>query len=182
MQSSIVPLNHRFSRITASGAPIVPVITPEGNIKWLKVRPDVEPKGWLVIEWEEADGRRIGAKSARLTQERLTAGAMLLEDAYRAEGFEAGWKAYQRYLNEVFTREGLDRDGKPTTFLLRRPKNINFPDSMLPRVVRERQGLATKRREATTFDVGDIKRPDPQRPQQQATPASMAQALAIRSE
>lgn len=161
-KSSIINISHAFqSRQTATDAPIVPVVTPLGNIKWLKIRPDVDVSDWLVIEWVIKSNRKTGVKTARLTQQRLREGAVLLEDAYKQEGWPEGWDAYKAFLREAFTRQGYDGEGNPVTYLLRRPKNINFPDDALPRMVSERQSVeAKKRASAETFDVGALRRPE----------------------
>lgn len=161
--SSIINISHAYqSRQTATDAPIVPVVTPLGNIKWLKIRPDVDVSDWLVVEWVTKSNRKTGVKSARLTSQRLREGAVLLEDAYKAEGWPEGWEAYKAFLRETFTRQGFDGEGNSVTYLLRRPKNMEFPADALPRVVADRLAVeAKKQASATMFDIGGIKRPEP---------------------
>ncbi len=52
-------VNHNFaSRVARSSCAVIPVITPEGNVKQIRATPSVEPKHWLQCEWMEAQGGR----------------------------------------------------------------------------------------------------------------------------
>lgn len=158
---SIVNVNHTYtSRITRNDCPIIPVITAAGNIKWIKVRPDVDVSAWLVVEWEMGQGRRLGVKTVRLAQERVAEGAVLLREAYEAEKWPEGWKAYEEYLRKANTREVKGKEGM-VTLQLGRPKLLKFPERLLPKAVFERREKLKEREKAKTFEAPDgLKHPD----------------------
>jgi hypothetical protein len=134
-------INYAFTeRLGRNEFVILPVITPEGNIKHLKIRPDVQPEQWLMIEWhKDSAGRLRAIKSAELTSERIKAGAVFLRDAYEAERNLDGWSLYEQYLQDLYTREGIDRDGKPIRVKMNRPlDHLHFPEDLLPKAVAER--------------------------------------------
>lgn len=99
---------------------IVPVVLPpsadptlSGRIRNIPVRGS-DNSGWLV---------EAGKYGWRLKEEKKMEGYILLEDLYLAEGNEAGWEQYQRYIR--------DWQGGRTT----KP----FPFHLLPREVQKRQ-------------------------------------------
>lgn len=148
-----IAINHTFtSRITRNDCPIVPVVTDVGNIKWIKIRPDVSVSNWLVVEWREADGRKVGIKSIRLTSERAEAGAMLLKDAYEAEGWPAGWKAYADFLDKVYTTTRNVEGGGEVKVQLGRPKLLKYPEHLLPKAVFELRAKAGEKAKTQTFE------------------------------
>lgn len=98
---------------------IIPVVLPpsrdrslSGRIRNISVR-GVDHSGWLVLT-------RQGWK---LNPDMALQGYVLLEDLYRAEGNEAGWETFKRYLSDW-------QKGKTS-----RP----FPTHLLPEEVQKRQ-------------------------------------------
>lgn len=106
---------------TVTGSPkIVPVVLPpsadlslSGRIRNIQIR-GTDHSGWLNF-----------TKSAgwQVSKDMEMEGYVLLEDLYRAEGNEAGWAAYQRYLK--------DWQARRTT--------KSFPFHLLPKEVQNRQ-------------------------------------------
>lgn len=157
-------LNYTFpERLGRHEFAIVPVITPQGNIKHLKIRPDVQPEIWLIMEWgKDGAGRLRQLKSVELTTERVKAGAVFLKDAYEAEGWPEGWAQYERYLKACYTRSAVDKDGKPVVVQLNRSvDHLHFPARLLPKAVAERLATLEQRREATEWKPDEsIAHPD----------------------
>lgn len=142
-------VNHNFSqRLARSSCAVIPVITPQGNIKQLRVTPSVEQATWLLCEWVTDKGRRIALKSVELTSERVEAGAMFLRDAYMAEGWPEGWAAYEGYLAACYERETAG-GGRVRT--MRSREDLHFPDGLLPRAVQERIDGLERRKQATEW-------------------------------
>ena len=131
---------------------IVPVITPEGNIKHLKVKPDLVPEQWLVCEWNVQKGRRVALLSVSLTSEREAAGAVFLKDAYMAERWPEGWATYERYIKACYQRTTFDENGQEQTQRLSRSRDdLHFPARLLPKAVAERLSVVKVRKDATEW-------------------------------
>jgi hypothetical protein len=138
-------VNHNFaSRVARSSCAVIPVITPEGNVKQLRVTPSVEPKHWLLCEWLEVQGRKVALQSVSLTTERERAGAMFLRDAYLAEEWPEGWAAYEEYLRACYEREGGVR-------VIRPRDDLHFPAELLPRIVAAKIAAIKVRKETTEW-------------------------------
>lgn len=173
-------INHNFSaRLARSSCALIPVITPQGNIKHLRVTPSVEPKNWLQCEWVTEQNRKTRLTSVMLTTERENAGAMFLRDAYLAEGWPEGWEAYEAYLKACYGRvvpDGEDADGKPktkTVMVIRSRDDLHFPDDLLPRAVAERISGNERRREQIEWTPPkELKRPDHKPAEARAAKAS----------
>lgn len=159
-------IHHFQARNGRSDFAVYPVISPQGNIKWLKVKPDNCPSTWLNVEWREAQGRRVAITAVDLTTERARAGAKFLKDAYFEEGWPEGWEVYKQYLHACFHRTVVvkDQDGNDRTVTqkLDRPRDdMSFPEHLLPRAV----DLARMRTEEASKAIEwkpptDIKRPE----------------------
>lgn len=152
-------VNHNFSsRLARSSCALIPVITPQGNVKHLRVTPSVEPTTWLLCEWHTDKGRKVALKSVELTSEREAAGAVFLRDAYIAEGWPEGWKAYEEYLAACYEREV--GDGKRVR-VMRSREDLHFPDDLLPRAVATRIASNEQRRKDIVWTPPKgLKRPD----------------------
>lgn len=176
-------INHKYtSRITRNDCPIIPAITAAGQIKWIKIRPDVDVSAWLSIEWEEGQGRRLGVRTVRLAQARVAEGAMLLKEAYEAERWPEGWKAYEEYLRKANTREVKGKDGM-VTVQLGRPKPLKFPEALLPKAVFERREALKERDKAKTFEAPEgLKHPDDAKRQEVEEQKALPRALPDRQE
>jgi hypothetical protein len=141
-------VNHNFgSRLARSSCALIPVITPHGTIKHLRVTPSVEPSVWLLCEWITDKGRRVSLKSVELTSEREAAGAVFLRDAYMAEEWPEGWAAYEGYLAACYERE--TQNGRVR--VMRSREDLHFPDGLLPRAVQERIDGLEKRKGSTEW-------------------------------
>ncbi len=113
---------------------LVPVITPEGNIKILKTCPSSQPESWLVHEWAMKNGAPYRLKSVALTGERVERGAMFLKQAYEMEEWPEAWEEFQRYLAKVTTTTVEDEDGHEHVIARRRHDPVpHFPDELLPK-------------------------------------------------
>lgn len=132
MQDQRLEINHTFADRTGQQRVLVPVLTPEGNIKILKIGPSKQPLSWLSMEWTHREGRPHRLVSVSLKTERRKAGAAFLQHVYEAEGFNAGWKAFQEYLEASTTREIEDDDGNKRRAQLVRHRPLKVPDSILP--------------------------------------------------
>lgn len=130
-------VNHNFaSRMARSSCAVIPVITPQGNIKQLRVTPSTIPEHWLVCEWITDGKRKVALKSVDLTSERAKAGTVFLRDAYIEEGWPEGWEAYEEYLRACYERTATDKEGNVRAYLTVRPReDIHFPDELLPKLV-----------------------------------------------
>ena len=157
-------VNHNFaSRVARSSCAVIPVITPQGNVKDLRVTPSVEPKNWLVCEWAEQQGRKVALLSVSLTTEREQAGAVFLRDAYLAEGWPEGWKAYESYLKACYEREGA---GGSRVTMVRPREDLHFPADLLPRAVAERiAGLEKRKAEIEWKPPAGLVRPSDRKPE-----------------
>lgn len=111
----------QFPIFTVTNVPkIVPVVLPpsadlslSGRVRNIQVR-GADHSGWLV--W-------AGKLGWRLKEELKAEGYILLEDLYIAEGNEAGWEQYLRYVRDW----QAGRTTKP------------FPAHLLPKEVQNRQ-------------------------------------------
>lgn len=146
-------IDYRFtSRLGRHEFVIVPVITPQGNIKHLRVRPDVEPANWLIVEWAKDKTRKVGVKSVELTSERQEAGAVFLKDAYIAEKWPEGWEEYERYLRRCYQRVVEDDKGRREVPLNRSVDHLHFPENLLPKAVKRRASDHAKRQAINEYE------------------------------
>lgn len=164
-QSKLV-INHRFPEIVRKDAyVIVPVVTPSGFVKELKVQPGAEPKQWLQCEWQRTTaGRVVGLVSVTLTTEREQAGCMFLQAAYIAEDWEDGWRAYESFMLAQYKSEsGANRE---------KPLHVgHFPDHLLPKCVLAKRGIPV--RKAAKWSAPELRHPsDATKPAESAEPGS----------
>jgi hypothetical protein len=152
-----MPFTDRMGRYQYA---IVPVITPQGNIKHLKVKPDLVPEQWLVCEWNVQKGRRVALLAVTLTTEREAAGATFLKDAYIAEGWLDGWKKYEKYLKACYQRTTVDDGQEVTQRLSRSRDDLHFPAKWLPKAVAERIAKVKVQKDAVEWrDDDDLEHP-----------------------
>lgn len=133
-------LNHRFPEIARKDSyVVVPVVTPAGFVKELKIQPGAAPQTWVQCEWEKGNGGRIvGLTAVSLTTEREQAGCVFLQAAYLAEGWEDGWRAYESFMASQYQNEqGRNRE-KPLTV-------GHFPDDLLPKAVLAMRGRPVRK-------------------------------------
>lgn len=152
-QQYLLRVGVTFSDRTGMRRVLVPVITPEGNIKVLKTCPSNQPTAWLVHDWDIKNGVPHRLKSVALAGERLDKGAKFLRQAYEEEGWPEGWEEYQAYLDRCTTREVEGEDGKMQRVPLRRHvAHVHFDESLLPKyALKLRDENASGRRRDTQW-------------------------------